>query len=82
MQPFLGEIRLFPYNFAPVGWAACNGSLLSIEQYSNLFHLIGSAFGRDGRTTFALPDLRSSAPFPPGQGTYCIAVLGTFPKQS
>jgi len=82
MQPFIGEIRLFPYNFAPAGWAACNGSLLSIQQYSNLFQVIGSVFGGDGRTTFALPDLRSNAPFSSGQGTYCMAVQGIFPTQS
>ncbi len=57
-EPFLGEIRVFPYNFAPRGWANCDGQLLSISQYSALFSLLGTTYGGDGRTTFALPDLR------------------------
>ena len=83
MQPFVGEIRLFSYKNVPSGWAACDGSVLLISENTPLFQLIGSAFGGDGRLTFALPDLRSHMPFSPDQGgTYCIAVLGLFPKQS
>ena len=83
MQPFLGEIRLFSYKRVPSGWAACDGTLLPISQNEALFHLIGSSFGGDGRSTFALPDLRNNMPFSPGQGgIYCIAVLGVLPKQS
>ena len=57
-DPFIGEIRLFPYTFAPRGWALCNGQVLSIAQNTALFSLIGTIYGGDGRTTFALPDLR------------------------
>lgn len=58
---FLGEIRVFPYTFAPRGWALCNGARLPIAQYSALFSLMGTTYGGDGRTTFALPDLRGRA---------------------
>jgi microcystin-dependent protein len=58
MEPFIGQIQAFGFNFAPRGWAQCNGQLLSIQQYTALFSLIGTTFGGDGRTTFALPDLR------------------------
>lgn len=57
-QPYLGEIRMFGGNFAPVGWALCNGQLLSIAEHDALFQLIGTTYGGDGLTTFALPDLR------------------------
>ncbi len=67
-QPFVGEIRLFAGNFAPVGWAFCNGSLLSIAQNEVLFDLIGTTFGGDGENTFALPDMRGRVPVHQGQG--------------
>lgn len=67
-EPFLGEIRLFPYNFAPVGWAYCNGQLLSIAQNTALFSLLGTNYGGDGETTFGLPDLRGRAALQQGQG--------------
>lgn len=57
-EPFVGEIRAFGFNFAPRGWALCDGQLLAIQQYQALYSLLGTAFGGDGRTTFALPDLR------------------------
>lgn len=57
-SPFLGEIRIFSFNFAPKGWAQCNGQLLPINQNQALFSLLGTKYGGDGRTTFALPDLR------------------------
>jgi len=79
MNPFIGEIRLFPYNFAPVGWAVCNGALLPINQNAPLFSLIGTMFGGDGRETFALPDLRSKVPI--SQGAYYIALQGVFPER-
>jgi microcystin-dependent protein len=60
--PFLGEIRLVGFNFAPVGWAFCSGSLLAIAQNDALFSLIGTTYGGDGQNTFALPDLRSRVP--------------------
>jgi microcystin-dependent protein len=68
MEPFLGSLLLVPYNFAPVGWALCNGQLLPIAQYTALFSLLGTTFGGDGKTTFALPDLRGRVPISSGQG--------------
>lgn len=62
MNPTLGEIRIFAGNFAPQGWAFCNGDLLSISEYEALFMIVGTTYGGDGQTTFALPDLRSRAP--------------------
>src|SRR3954465_6263612 len=62
MDPFVGEVRMFGGNFAPVGWADCNGQLLAISQNSMLFSLIGTTYGGDGITTFGLPDLRSRTP--------------------
>jgi microcystin-dependent protein len=66
-DPFLGEIRLFPYTFAPRGWAFCNGQVMSIAQNTALFALIGTTYGGDGRTTFALPDLRGRVAVSSGQ---------------
>ena len=57
-EPFIGQLCQFPYNFAPKGWAFCHGQILSISQYPALFSLVGVNFGGDGRSTFALPDLR------------------------
>ncbi|MFD2784118.1 phage tail protein [Hymenobacter rubripertinctus] len=68
MEPILGEIRLVGFNFAPRGWALCNGSLLSIQQNTALFSLLGVTYGGDGRTTFALPNLQSRAALHSGQG--------------
>jgi len=65
--PFLGEIRLVPYNFAPLGWMECDGRLLSISQNEALFALLGTIYGGDGQSTFALPDLRGRIAI--GQGT-------------
>lgn len=67
-QPYIGEIQIFAGNFAPLGWAFCNGQLLSIAEYSTLFTLIGTTYGGDGQTTFALPDLRGRIPIHMGQG--------------
>jgi microcystin-dependent protein len=67
-DPFLAEIRIFPFNFAPTGWAVCNGQLLPISQNTALFSLLGTTYGGDGRTTFALPNLQESVPMHPGQG--------------
>jgi microcystin-dependent protein len=66
--PFVAEIRIFPFNFAPRGWALCDGQLLPISQNTALFSLLGTTYGGNGQTTFALPDLRGSAPMHPGQG--------------
>lgn len=68
MDPFLGEIRLFAGNFAPQGWAFCNGALLPIAQNSALFALLGVTYGGDGRTTFALPNLAGRFAMHQGQG--------------
>ena len=65
---FLGEIRMFGYTFAPRGWMDCNGSLLAISQYDALFSLLGTTYGGDGQSTFALPDLRGRLPISQGQG--------------
>jgi microcystin-dependent protein len=68
MDDFLASIKIFAGNFAPRGWAFCNGQLLSIAQNTALFSLLGTTYGGDGRTTFALPDLRGRAPIHFGQG--------------
>lgn len=65
---FLAEIRIFPFNFAPTGWATCDGQLLPISQNTALFSLLGTTYGGDGKSTFALPNLEGSAPMHPGQG--------------
>jgi microcystin-dependent protein len=67
-QPFLGQIALFPYNFAPKGWALCQGQLMSISQNTALFSLLGTMYGGDGRSTFGLPDLQGRVPISSGQG--------------
>ncbi len=67
-DPFVAEIRIFPFNFAPKGWALCNGQLLPISQNTALFALLGTTYGGDGRSTFGLPNLQGSAPMHPGQG--------------
>ena len=67
-DPFVAEIRIFPFNFAPKGWAFCNGQLLPISQNTALFSLLGTTYGGDGKSTFALPDLQGRAPMHPGQG--------------
>jgi microcystin-dependent protein len=68
MDPFVAEIRIFPFNFAPTGWAWCDGQLMPISQNTALFSLLGTTYGGDGRTTFALPNLQGSVPMHPGQG--------------
>mgnify|MGYP006281061787 CR=1 FL=1 len=67
-EPFVGEIRMFAGNFAPRGWAFCNGQLLAVDQNDVLFSLIGTIYGGDGTTTFALPDLRGRLPVHAGTG--------------
>ena len=68
MDPFVAEIRIFPFNFAPKGWAFCDGQLLPLSQNTALFSLLGTTYGGDGKSTFALPDLQGSVPMHPGQG--------------
>ncbi|HEY2705904.1 MAG TPA: tail fiber protein [Candidatus Dormibacteraeota bacterium] len=67
-EPFVAEIRIVPFTFAPTGWALCNGQLMPISQNTALFSLLGTTYGGDGRTTFGLPNLQGSAPMHPGQG--------------
>ena len=67
-EPYIGEIRIFPYTYAPLGWALCNGQALSIAQNQVLFAVIGTTYGGDGRTTFNLPNLQARAPLGFGQG--------------
>ena len=67
-DPFVAEIRIFPFNFAPRGWAWCDGQLLPISQNTALFSLLGTTYGGDGKSNFALPDLQGRAPMHPGQG--------------
>jgi len=67
-DPFIGEIMMVPFDFAPKGWVLCNGQILSISEHGALFALIGSQYGGDGRSTFAVPDLRGRVPIGAGQG--------------
>jgi microcystin-dependent protein len=67
-NPFVAEIRIFPFNFAPTGWAKCAGQLLPISQNTALFSLLGTFYGGDGKSTFALPNLQGSVPIHQGQG--------------
>jgi microcystin-dependent protein len=68
MDPFVAEIRIFPFNFAPKGWAFCDGQILPISQNTALFSLLGTTYGGDGKSNFALPDMQGNAPMHPGQG--------------
>lgn len=67
-DPFVAEIRIFPFNFAPRGWAWCDGQLMPLSQNTALFSLLGTTYGGNGRSNFALPDLQGRAPMHPGQG--------------
>lgn len=67
-DPFVAEIRIFPFNFPPKGWAFCQGQLMPISQNTALFSLLGTTYGGDGKSTFALPDMQGNAPMQPGQG--------------
>ncbi|HEX8434244.1 phage tail protein [Archangium sp.] len=84
-EPLIGEIRMFAGPFAPRGWAPCDGRLLSISQNSALFSVLGTAYGGDGMTTFALPDLRGRVPRdeqpPSTQVSFIIALDGSFPAR-
>jgi microcystin-dependent protein len=79
MEPFIAQVQLFAFNFAPPGWSTCEGQLLAINQNTALFSLLGTTFGGDGQQTFALPDLRGKAP---GDGlAYYIALQGIYPSR-
>lgn len=75
----IGTIMLFPYNFAPVGWQKCDGTLIYINQYQALFSLIANKFGGDGTTTFAVPNLQGAEPIP--GLSYYIALNGIYPSR-
>ena len=79
-QPYLGEVRIFGFNFAPRGWMFCDGQLLPVQQYAALFSLLGTYYGGNGTTNFGLPDLQGRAPMHWGQGpglsTYTIGESG------
>jgi microcystin-dependent protein len=77
MEPFLGQIQLLPYNFAPRFWAFCDGQVMTIAQNSALFSLLGTTYGGDGVSTFALPNLKA----PDANMHYCIAVQGVYPSR-
>lgn len=74
-QPYVGEIRMFAGNFAPAGWMFCDGTLLPISEYETLFNLIGTTYGGDGQSTFALPDMRGRIPVHQGAG-FTLAETG------
>lgn len=80
MSPMIGETRIFAFNFAPEGWAPCQGQLLSIDEFSPLFMVIGTTYGGDGATTFALPDAKGPVS---GQEALqvCINLDGSFPTR-
>jgi len=78
MEPLLGQIQIFPFNFAPRGWVQCAGQIVPIVDNTALFSLIGNKFGGDGKTNFALPNYQGQAP---GGSNYFIAMQGMFPPQ-
>ena len=75
-QPYVGEIRMFGGNFAPAGWAFCNGQLLPISENETLFQIIGTTYGGDGQSTFGLPDLRGRIPVHQGSGAGANRIVG------
>ena len=77
-QPYVGEIRMFAGNFAPAGWMFCEGQLLPISENETLFQLIGTTYGGDGESTFALPDLRGRIPVHQGNGFILAETLFLF----
>src|SRR5207247_9871887 len=68
-DPFVAEIRIFPFNFPPTGWAFCDGQILPLSQNTALFSLLGTTYGGDGKSNFALPDLQGAVPIAAGQGS-------------
>lgn len=80
MDILIGQVGLFPYDFAPTNWSPCDGQLLSITEHTALFSLLGTKFGGDGQSTFALPDLRGKEPAP--SLAYYIALNGVYPSRS
>ncbi len=80
MEPLIGQVQAFAFDFAPRGWAKCEGQILAIQDYQALFSLLGTTYGGDGRTTFALPDLRRLARR--SKANYYIALEGIYPPRS
>ncbi|KAF6562488.1 tail fiber protein [Paenibacillus sp. EKM202P] len=78
-EPYIGEITMYPYTYAPKGWIKCEGQLLDISQNTVLYSLLGTNFGGDGVRTFALPDLRGASPLP--NVNYYIATEGDYPSR-
>ena len=74
-QPYVGEIRIFAGNFAPAGWMFCEGQLLAISEYDSLYQLLGTSYGGDGQSTFAMPDMRGRLPIHQGNG-FVLADIG------
>jgi microcystin-dependent protein len=81
-EPYLGEIQTFAFNFCPTGWAPANGQLLPINQYEALFNLLGTTYGGDGISTFALPKLGPTYTANGGALHSCIALSGVYPSQN
>jgi microcystin-dependent protein len=79
MEVYLGLIKAFPYDYVPLGWLRCEGQTIPIVQNQALYALIGIKFGGDGKTTFALPDLRGAETDPGGLCKYCMCTMGLFP---
>ena len=82
MEPYIGDIELFAFDFAPMDWLPCEGQTLNITDYEVLFALIGNRYGGNGMTTFCLPDLRNMLPMKEMGMHYCIATVGVFPQRS
>ncbi|NLW92787.1 MAG: tail fiber protein [Syntrophomonadaceae bacterium] len=80
MEPYIGQIQAFSFNYAPRGWVVCDGQLLSVAQYQPLFALLGPRFGGNGTTTFAVPDLRNASLA--NSCLYYIATEGLWPSQN
>ena len=80
IEAYLGQIQLFPFNFAPIGWMLCNGATLNISQYSALYSLIGNTYGGDGHTTFQIPNLQGASPIP-NMEYYIVVEGGIFPMR-
>lgn len=79
MDPLLGSIQLFAFNYAPKNWMSCDGSLLQIGQNTALFSLLGTTYGGDGMSTFGVPNLKGKEPIP--GSVYCVCVSGAYPSR-
>jgi microcystin-dependent protein len=82
MDPLMGDIELFAFDYAPMYWMACEGQTLSIPTYEALYSLMGTTFGGDGINNFCLPDLRKALPMQSMGMHYCIAVMGMYPDRT